>query len=300
LENVTISDGVETIGDSAFIQTKLNSVVIPSSIKSIGGSAFYGCSTLTSVFYQGSTVLSAYSVFYACSKLKTMCVSPDYNATSFLDVAVTYDSQTCIDFQNYFNHCYEGTYIDGKVEQQKRRNATLYEGQSNACFERHCYNDVGRVSWSICNSTKTDIHICVDTICTTNLNDLRKTVVDIEIEEEAVRANETDFDETSQSLSVMSGVPEDNFTVGSVVSDDGYIMDLIVPVDNRDDAYVIADAIETLDKGEGCPEKYCVVVCRAKSVRVIVYEDLSTATTIHPLMMMTFVMVISFVLNIFY
>ena len=45
---VTVPDGVDSIGDSAFHRcTGLSNIVIPDSVVSIGDSAFYGCTGLT-------------------------------------------------------------------------------------------------------------------------------------------------------------------------------------------------------------------------------------------------------------
>ena len=68
--NLTISEGVESIGDSAFREcTSITNVTIPKSITSIGQSAFSGCSSLTSVIIPESiTSISRYT-FVNCSSL---------------------------------------------------------------------------------------------------------------------------------------------------------------------------------------------------------------------------------------
>jgi len=49
LTSVTLNEGLQTIGSSAFENTSIANVVIPSSLISIGGRAFAGITTLTSV-----------------------------------------------------------------------------------------------------------------------------------------------------------------------------------------------------------------------------------------------------------
>ena len=49
LSQVTLNEGLEKIGDSAFYLTKITSINIPGSIKEIGKSAFSLCSDLSQV-----------------------------------------------------------------------------------------------------------------------------------------------------------------------------------------------------------------------------------------------------------
>jgi hypothetical protein len=64
---------VVEIKSQAFERSKeLNSVVISDGIKTIGGSAFYGCEALTSVTIPKSVTSIASSAFYGCSSLKTI------------------------------------------------------------------------------------------------------------------------------------------------------------------------------------------------------------------------------------
>ena len=53
LTSVTIPSSVTSIGSSAFYNSGLTSIVIPDSVTSIGNSAFGGCSSLESIYYQG-------------------------------------------------------------------------------------------------------------------------------------------------------------------------------------------------------------------------------------------------------
>jgi len=52
--SITLLDGTKGIADKAFAETGLTSVTIPASVTSIGNQAFYGCTSLTSVTFQGT------------------------------------------------------------------------------------------------------------------------------------------------------------------------------------------------------------------------------------------------------
>ena len=70
-----IPDSVTSISDSAFYGcSSLTSIIIPNSVTSIGGSAFYGCSGLTSIIVpDGITSVGDYT-FSGCSGLTSMTI----------------------------------------------------------------------------------------------------------------------------------------------------------------------------------------------------------------------------------
>jgi hypothetical protein len=60
----TIPDGVASIGVSAFFYcTNLTSVSIPNSVTSLGDDAFYDCASLAAVYFQGNAPSADWSVF---------------------------------------------------------------------------------------------------------------------------------------------------------------------------------------------------------------------------------------------
>ena len=72
---MTIPNSVTTIGGSAFYGCSgLTSVTIPNSVTSIGGSAFSGCSGLTSVTIPNSVTSIGGSAFYGCSGLTSVTI----------------------------------------------------------------------------------------------------------------------------------------------------------------------------------------------------------------------------------
>lgn len=73
LVNVTIKDGVKSIGDRAFAMCQnLKSVSIPKSVTSIGSGAFAQCTALTDVTIPANTVKMGDSVFDGCTSLETV------------------------------------------------------------------------------------------------------------------------------------------------------------------------------------------------------------------------------------
>jgi hypothetical protein len=74
--SLTIPSGVTTIGNSAFYNcTSLTSVNIPSSVTSIGNSAFCLCSSLTSITIPSSVTTIGTNAFSACSSLTNITIS---------------------------------------------------------------------------------------------------------------------------------------------------------------------------------------------------------------------------------
>ena len=75
LTSVTIPDSVNTIGEWAFSHcSSLTSVVIPDSVTSIGEGAFNNCSKLTSVTIPNSVTSIGRNAFYHCSRLGTVTI----------------------------------------------------------------------------------------------------------------------------------------------------------------------------------------------------------------------------------
>ena len=77
VKSAVIADGVTSIGDSAFFDcTSLTSVTIPDSVTSIGEYAFYNCTSLTSVTIPNSVTSIGEYTFYNCTSLTSVAI-PD-------------------------------------------------------------------------------------------------------------------------------------------------------------------------------------------------------------------------------
>ena len=74
--NVTIPDGVTTIGDEAFFNCGLTEVVFPDSVTAIGNYAFLGCNDLTSVVIPSGVTAIGDAAFQDCQVLDYVTI-PD-------------------------------------------------------------------------------------------------------------------------------------------------------------------------------------------------------------------------------
>lgn len=70
LNSVTISTTVTSVGTYAFYKTGLVGVAFPSSVKTIGASAFYVCPNLTSIDFGSGVETIGDNAFYGCTSLK--------------------------------------------------------------------------------------------------------------------------------------------------------------------------------------------------------------------------------------
>ena len=77
VKSAVIADGVTSIGGWAFYEcTSLTSVTIPDSVTSIGNGAFKGCTSLTSVTIPGSVTRIGVGAFASCTSLTSVTI-PD-------------------------------------------------------------------------------------------------------------------------------------------------------------------------------------------------------------------------------
>ncbi len=97
LRAVSIPEGVKYIGNSAFMGTGLERIIIPDSVISVGGWAFDNCTSLTEVKIGGGVTSLGENAFHACSSLQTISIPANITSIgegAFNDCA----SLTRIDF----------------------------------------------------------------------------------------------------------------------------------------------------------------------------------------------------------
>jgi len=267
LEEIVIPDSVEVIGSAAFAYCYfLKNVSLPASVISIGTRAFQYCYDMENVFYEGSIDFPSSRAF-EFSHMNALCVSPDYYSSSFCDVDLdSYSSlPICQQFRSMFNHCYKGTHINGDFIQHKRKNATLFESRTNGCVECHCYNESGAVSWALCNATDDVTRICIDDRCVETNNTSKGKEWSVVLEIEGIKPSELNATEIINEITSLTGISEDELSVGIEISKSGYISRVIVYVADEETTAIIATAVEGIDKGKECEYGF---LCRTKSVRV--------------------------------
>ena len=110
-KNTVIPDSVTSIGGDAFFGcTGLTSITIPDSVTRIGGYAFYGCTGLTSITIPDSVTSIVWGAFYGCKGLTSVTIgdsvtSIDYDAfygcKGLISVTIG-DSVTSIGYKAFY------------------------------------------------------------------------------------------------------------------------------------------------------------------------------------------------------
>jgi len=219
---------VTSIEDYIFYQcSSLTNVTIPDSVVSIGSSIFYACKSLKSVFYQGYHIFPSSNVFSSCYP-DIVCVPPYYSSGKFCGLNTTSNDTTCIVFQNKFDNCCKGAFINDTVVQQKRRNATEWERLSSGCATYVCHNESGLIAWSECNSTEDVTKMCTSGMCTEKKKSVsNKVVVDVELDG-GVLVNEVNASYLQEWISAQSGIEVKDFSFGWETDENGRIVHVFV------------------------------------------------------------------------
>ena len=222
------------VGAHAFyLCIHLEYVVIPESLISFGDESFRSCSSLKSIFYQGTENLE-FGVFEGC-KLSDVCVPPDYNYSSIFGVPLTPNSSLCNEFCQVFNNCYKGSYKDGEVISEKWRHVREREKQSNGCYLCDIQSD--SIQWNKCNNSEN--HTCLNGDCIngTQLDD--KWIVIIEMNN--TKAGDINIQELIDTISEITGIKKDNIMVGIETDDNGDVISILVYLDSEEEAKSVSE-----------------------------------------------------------
>ena len=271
LTEVIIPDSVVTIGEYAFYLCKrLSRVFIPDSVTSIGDYCFKECSRLSSVFYQGSTSFSTVNAFESCNGIKTVCVPPDYNGSSFCGIDVTPEDNSCDIFRKKFNQCFKGS-ADMDGPSLKRKNATEWEELEGDCLFHFCDNDTGRMSWSECNSSENVTHMCVNGQCVEDSDSLiEQPYVKIELAD-GIKVTDINSSEILDIIHVQFGIEVEGISIGWEGNEEGYIFYVIIYVKDDTTASVVGEAVKNLPQGEDCQS--AIVFCKRTGVEINIHDQ---------------------------
>ena len=170
------------------------------------------------------------------------------------------------------NACYMIVCHDNGCGVEARRNVSNWIGQTNECTNYYCDNKTGALStWSLCNSTGKANRICMGGKCIEKGNDKDDSssknngaYVDVKLKE---KVNVADIDpaEIVDYLKVLCNISGDEITIGWETDDDGYVIRIIVYVDDESTADVIVSVLTDLDKGANCSYG---ILCDTDSVEV--------------------------------
>jgi len=265
--HAVIQDGVTSIGDYAFNSLdNLIDVAIASSVVDMGGNVFYECNGLQTVYYLGTTDTFP-NVLESVGTLANVCVSPDYPSSQFCGASVTPDNQACKDLRSMYNECYEVTIENSSFVPRKTKKAIEWEKQTNDCVHYQCNNEKGNIGWSKCNSSFFMEAMCVNKHCMGGGNTPNDVVPHWNVDIYIRNMNVTDVDVSSltASVSLVTGLGQNQFTVGVVTDGTGYVVRISLLVKDETTASIAAKGIEEMDK-KNCPGG--IVLCRMTSVRI--------------------------------
>jgi len=166
-----------------------------------------------------------------------------------------------IDWESKTNICY--TYectIYGEEIKNKTSDAINWERKTNGCFEYKCTEDGEMKSLSICNG---DGHVCIDGKCESSKSITKGWSVVIQLNNNSM--NDVNANEIQNTLSVLCGIKSDDITIGIEYNEAGDVINIIVFVDDENDAQNIWTKIEESSQSSKCD---IGVLCTSKLVEI--------------------------------
>lgn len=124
IKAISISDGIEYIGNSAFAQTQITELTIPDSVKRIGFSAFRDCEDLKRINIPNGVTIIPANIFNGCCNLKSITIPENvirieknaFSGCSIIDNIIIPMSVTLIS-EKAFSGCVglKNIYLSGNI-----------------------------------------------------------------------------------------------------------------------------------------------------------------------------------------
>jgi len=170
------------------------------------------------------------------------CAFVTYKSTSFCSLPLDVNSSAFDSVRLQHNKCYEVfACSDNTSFVQKRSHVTMWENQTNECIEYYCGNESGNLIRYTCNN---DTHVCVnDSKCVEKDN--KQTYIEIEM----VDGVHAEMMNTTQELERIRAAIEtsgetDGLEIRMIVNKQGFIVRLIVYIDDFATAQKISEAVK--------------------------------------------------------
>jgi len=262
---VDIPVGVYGIESEAFKDCiGVTAISLPETITEMGSNAFQGCKSLEVISYPND-----FDPFFfgegeyplnGCDSLHHICVGVGFFNDLFCGRTEFCETDSCEALTLDGNHCYEESCYRGEVVQQKRANATEYEEKLHACVDYICDINLGPVTRSMCNSTLQQRRICQNDGCLAFGSEIR---VEVSVES-GIFAGDVDLDQLNIQVASLTGVQ--NFNVGIELDSQAFVVRVVVIVQQNEDADAVYDAVQSIDKGEGCEYG---ILCRSNGFDIM-------------------------------
>ena len=244
LESITIPPTVSTIGPHAFSQcSNLKTLIIQSSSITIAPYSFEGCNNLTTIEYHGLKTPNCATNSFSSQRLPTIRVGVpiDYiNSTFCINKNIYFNSSFFDDVRQFENHCYEVMIWDNETyEVKKRYNATQWEDRNSEhdCIKYVCENSSGPVPRNKCDESEGRV-LCMNGECVKEEAIDKRVCVEIEMRE-MIKSSEVTEAIILSELEEL-GISTDGIIVGWETDGEGYIVRLMVYVDDATVAETIA------------------------------------------------------------
>ena len=149
LERVSLTEGMQEIGENAFEDSGLVSITLPETIKKIDTAAFMGCQNLARVFIPYETTSIRNNAFYNCSSLRTVY----WGRNSKLEMGTGNGNEDLLNAENhyfgfynvYFSENSDGTYALNAAYPDSRTEFVIPDtapnGNSITVISNSCFRD---------------------------------------------------------------------------------------------------------------------------------------------------------------